>query len=408
LAASGCSATASGRAHGLLRPALLVLLALLALTQGCALTQPEPPTPELRRLAGQMLLVGFRGAEPAAGTPTALPILAQVAELNLGGVILFDRDAALGTPDRNVKNPEQVARLTAALAQAASQAGMPPLFISVDQEGGRVQRLKPANGFPDSPAAAELCPGGWPVPASAAGESTGRMLHQAGFNLDFAPVCDVDVNPDNPVIGRIGRSFSANPAQAGTCAAAFARGLKGQGVLTAAKHFPGHGSSTTDSHLGFTDVSGTWSAAELAPFAQLIRLGQADMIMTAHVFNSRLDAKHPATLSRAVITGLLRRKLGFRGVVVTDDLQMRAVTSRYGLKEALGLAVNAGADILLIGNNLEYDELAAPKALDALMELVAEGVVSPGRIRESARRILTLKQANLGASAPTAPQKGGL
>jgi beta-N-acetylhexosaminidase len=384
------------------RTTALLLLAFTLLAQGCALMRPEQPTPELKRLAGQMLLVGFRGAEPSDENGQPLPILSQVAELNLGGVILFDRDAALGIPDRNIKSPEQVQRLTSALSLAATNAGLPPLFIAVDQEGGRVQRLKPANGFPDSPAAAELCPeapqaqsAADSAPALTAGAATGRMLREAGFNLDFAPVCDVNVNPDNPVIGKIGRSFSADPKQAAACAGAFAQGLQGQGVLTAAKHFPGHGSSTSDSHLGFTDVSATWTEAELQPFVELIRAGLADMVMTAHVFNTRLDTKHPATLSRPVITGLLRKKLSYTGVVVTDDLQMRAVASRYGFKEALGLAVNAGADILLIGNNLEYDENIAPKALDLLMELVAEGVVCPERIRESAGRVQALKAQRL-------------
>jgi beta-N-acetylhexosaminidase len=360
---------------------------------GCALLRPEAPTPELKRQAGQMLLVGFRGAEPLDAAGRALPILEQIPRLNLGGVILFDRDAQLGTPGRNVTGPEQLKRLNAALAQAARGAGMPPLFIAVDQEGGRVQRLKPANGFPDSPAAADLCPDADAdgQAALAAGTATGRMLRQAGFNLDFAPVCDVNVNPQNPVIGGIGRSFSADPARVAACAGAFARGLRSAGVLSVAKHFPGHGSSTSDSHLGFTDVSATWSESELAPFSALIASGQADMVMTAHVFNERLDTRHPASLSRPVTTGLLRRRLGFTGVVVTDDLQMRAITDKYGLKEALGLAVNAGADLLLIGNNLAYEEDAADKALGALMELVAEGSVSPARIRESAERIRALK-----------------
>lgn len=348
-------------------------------------------------MAGQMLLVGFRGAEPAAGTSAALPILRQVAELNLGGVILFDRDAALGTAGRNIQSPQQVRRLTLALSQTAARAKMPPLFIAVDQEGGRVQRLKPTNGFPDSPPAADLCPGGDPAPALAAGRATGQTLRQAGFNLDFAPVCDVNANPDNPVIGLIGRSFSANPHEVSACAGAFAKGLQEAGILTAAKHFPGHGSSRSDSHLGFTDVSATWAEAELTPFAALIGQNLADMVMTAHVFNARLDPKYPATLSRAVISGLLRRKLGFSGVVVTDDLQMRAVAGNYGFKEALGLAVNAGADVLLLGNNLEYDELLAQKALDALMELVAEGAVKPSRIEESALRIQALKRRRQAA-----------
>lgn len=353
-------------------------------------------------MAGQMLLIGFRGAEPVDDAGHPLPILRQIAELNLGGVILFDRDAALGTAGRNIQSPAQLSRLTSALAQAASGAHMPPLFLAVDQEGGRVQRLKSAYGFPDTPAAAELCPANDDTPAFNAGQATGRALRAAGLNLDFAPVCDVNVNPQNPVIGALGRSFSGDPARAAACAGAFARGLHDQSVLTAAKHFPGHGSSTSDSHLGFTDVTGTWTEAELEPFATLIKQHLADMVMTAHVFNARLDPKYPATLSRAVITGLLRGRLGFTGVVVTDDLQMRAVTSRYGFKEALGLAVNAGADVLLIGNNLEYDPAAGRKALDALMELVAEGKVPAARIRESYARIQALKTLKLqGRSAPS-------
>jgi beta-N-acetylhexosaminidase len=339
-------------------------------------------------MAGQMLLVGFRGAEPEQG----LPILGQIKALNLGGVILFDRDVALNSPERNIHSPEQLLRLTTALGAVAAATGSPPLFIAVDQEGGRVQRLRSRHGFAETPAAAELCPGGDPAPALAAGEQVGATLAGVGINLDFAPVADVDVNPANPVIGALSRSFSADPRQAAACASAFARGLKSRGILTAAKHFPGHGSSTVDSHLGFTDVTATWSEAELLPFQELVHQNLADMVMTAHVFNARLDPKHPATLSRAAIEGLLRTRLGFAGVVVTDDLQMRAVTEHYGLKEAVRLAVEAGADVLLIGNNLDFDPDSAGKALDALLALVAEGRISPQRIALSFARIQTLKQ----------------
>ena len=346
-------------------------------------------------MAGQMLLVGFRGAEPERGTARALPILRQVAELNLGGVILFDRDMALSTPGRNIPrnimSPQQLSRLTEALQAAAKTAGAAPLFVAVDQEGGRVQRLRPENDFPATPAAAELCPGGNSTLAREAGERVGILLRLEGLNLDFAPVADVNVNPDNPVIGRLGRSFSSDPAEVATCAAAFAQGLKNQGILTAAKHFPGHGSSTTDSHAGFTDVSATWSEAELLPFQELIRQDLADLVMTAHVFNAKLDPERPATLSKAVIGGLLRSRLGFDGVVVTDDLQMRALAAHYSFKETLRLAVEAGADLLLIGNNLDYDENVADKALGALMELVAEGRLDPARIVESSARIQKLK-----------------
>lgn len=391
--------------------AACLLAACVSTLGGCALLRPEQPSPELRRQAGQMLLVGFRGTEPAG----PLPILGQIAQLNLGGVILFDRDAALKSPDRNIESPEQLLRLTAALQAAALAAGSPPLFIAVDQEGGRVQRLKAARGFNETPPAADLCPAEAPASemspdlspdplpgllpglsqapptALGAGKAAGAALAAVGVNLNFAPVADVNVNPENPVIGGIGRSFSADPQRVAACAGDFARGLHSQGVLTAAKHFPGHGSSRTDSHLGFTDVTETWTEAELIPFRELTRQGLADMVMTAHVFDARLDPDHPATLSRAVIDGILRERLGFAGVVVTDDLQMRAVAGRYGLKESVRLIVNAGADVLLIGNNLEFDPAIAAKTLDALMALVAEGKVSPERIRQSCARILKLK-----------------
>ncbi|OGR37021.1 MAG: hypothetical protein A2051_08620 [Desulfovibrionales bacterium GWA2_65_9] len=411
----------------------LCLLFCLSTLGGCALTRPEPPTPELRRMAGQMLLVGFRGtgSEPGASSPDSpgplpdnlpadlpdnLPILGQIAALNLGGVILFDRDVALKSPERNIQSPEQLLRLTSALQAAARAAGSPPLFIAVDQEGGRVQRLRTRHGFPETPPAAELCPGGGlstpgstlgstpdprpgftpgsapdVAPALAAGQAVGASLAAVGINLDFAPVADVNVNPQNPVMGALGRSFSADPQQVAACAGAFARGLQNQHVLTAAKHFPGHGSSTTDSHLGFTDVTATWTEAELLPFRELTRQDLADMVMTAHVFNARLDPKYPATLSRSVIDGILRKRLGFDGVVVTDDLQMRAVAAHYGLKESVRLIVQAGADVLLIGNNLDFDPDIAEKTLDALMALVAEGQVSPERIAESCARIRKLK-----------------
>jgi beta-N-acetylhexosaminidase len=387
------------------------LLACLLVLGGCAALRPHEPTPELKRMAGQMLLVGFRGAEPGPGTPGQLPILSQVARLNLGGVILFDRDVALKSPERNIKSPEQLARLTGALQAAAAAAGSPPLFIAVDQEGGRVQRLRAERGFQETPPAADLCPTGDPAPALAAGRQAGETLAGAGINLDFAPVADVDVNPQNPAIGGLGRSFSNDPSLVAACAGAFARGLKSRGVLTAAKHFPGHGSSTTDSHLGFTDVTATWTEAELIPFRELVRQDLADMVMTAHVFDARLDPAHPATLSRGVINGLLRQRLGFAGVVATDDLQMRAVAGRYGLKESVRLSVEAGVDVLLIGNNLDFDQDIAEKTLDALMELVAEGLVSPERIKESCARIQKLKQRLPAPRSPAAApcsRQGGL
>jgi beta-N-acetylhexosaminidase len=204
-------------------------------------------------------------------------------------------------------------------------------------------------------------------------------------------VVDLCSNPDNPVIARLERCFSAQPAQVTRHAQQFIQAHQDQGVISVIKHFPGHGSSQKDSHLGFVDVSTSWKPAELTPYIALIAAGKAEAIMTAHVFNATLDADHPATLSRFTITGLLRKQLGFKGVVFSDDLQMKAVTEHYGLDEAVRLAIEAGVDILLFGNNLEYDSEIVPRVVGIIRDLVAVGKISEERIDESYRRILRLK-----------------
>jgi beta-N-acetylhexosaminidase len=163
-------------------------------------------------------------------------------------------------------------------------------------------------------------------------------------------------------------------------------------VLPCLKHFPGHGSATEDSHLGLTDISKTWTPAELRPYEMLIPLGASPLIMTGHLFLSPFDEEHPSTLSRNVLTGLLRQRLGFDGVIVSDDMQMRAITSHYGLEEAVVLAVEAGVDILVFGNNLDYDPGIVPKAMDILVRAVEEGRLSAERIAASYQRIQAAKQ----------------
>lgn len=338
--------------------------------------------PGLEDMAGQMLLVGFRGLS----VDDTSPIVRDVAAGRVGGVILFDYDVLLKSPGRNVDNPEQVRGLTAALQSRARV----PLFMAVDQEGGRVQRLKGRNGFADTPSAADM--GAWQDPdrVRAAGLALGRMLSGLGLNLDFAPVADVDVNPQSPAIGALGRSFSADPEEVARDAEAFAQGLNRAGVLSCLKHFPGHGSARSDSHLGLTDVTATWSEAELIPYERLIPRG-LDMVMAAHVFNARLDPDHPASLSQKTITGLLRGRLGFQGVVVSDDLQMGAVAGRYSLEETVRLAVLAGNDILVFGNNLAYDPDVAAQARGVIVNMVRDGVVPEDRVCASYERIMALK-----------------
>ncbi len=338
----------------------------------------------LEDMAGQMILVGFRGLDLSEDAA----IVRDVAQGRVGGVVLFDYDVLLKRPERNIQSPEQVRRLVSFLSARART----PLFVAVDQEGGRVQRLKARNGFRDFPSAAEM--GGWNDSSRvrATGEDMGRVLAGVGFNLDFAPCADLNVNPQSPAIGALGRSFSADPGRVARDARAFAQGLGSAGVLSCLKHFPGHGSAAGDSHLGFTDVTATWDPSELSPYRTLIGQGAVDMVMTAHVFNAALDPEYPASLSWRVTTGLLRGDLGFTGVVVTDDLQMRAVTDKYSLEQTVRLAVEAGADILLFGNNLAYDPDLPAKVQGIIVNLVREGSVPEARVQESHARIMALKK----------------
>jgi beta-N-acetylhexosaminidase len=342
----------------------------------------------LRAMIGQMLLVGFRGAELTDNAP----ILRDIREHNLGGVILFDRDAYLRSWDRNIASPDQLRALTARLrAEAAT-----PLFIAVDQEGGRVRRLKEDRGFPPSPSAKTMGQGA-PEDTRREGEETGALLAGLGINLNFAPVVDVDVNPQSPAIGALERSFSADPGQVALHAQAFAQGLRARGVLSCLKHFPGHGSAMADSHLGLTDISRTWSPRELIPYEILIPHKASPLIMCGHLYLRQFDEEYPCTLSPAVLTTLLRSRLGFDGVIVSDDMQMRAITDHYGLDEAILRAVEAGVDIVVFGNNLDYDPEITAKAVEILVRGVQSGRLSAERITASWERIKTAK-AILGPS----------
>jgi hypothetical protein len=237
------------------------------------------------------------------------------------------------------------------------------------------------------------------------GERTGKLLADLGVNLNFAPVADVDVNPDSPVIGRLERSFSADPDMVALHAHAFCQGLLSQGVLPCLKHFPGHGSATEDSHLGLTDISKTWTPAELRPYEMLIPLKASPLIMTGHLFLSPFDEEHPSTLSRNVLTGLLRQRLGFDGVIVSDDMQMRAITSHYGLEEAVVLAVEAGVDILVFGNNLDFDPEYRAQGHGHSGQGRGSGRLSAERIAASYQRIQAAKDSN---STPSWPGTAGV
>ncbi|MDX1838715.1 glycosyl hydrolase [Legionella taurinensis] len=370
--------------------ALAVVLSLFTISETAAADS------RLRDKIGQMLIVGFEGKTMGAHSP----ILQAIAEENIGGVILFDYSDQTETFNKNIESPKQVQRLNQTLQRAADKANrlhhrLPlPLLISVDYEGGEVNRLDAKYGFPAIPSAeafAKLDE----AKAHQLAETMAMTLTRNGFNLDFAPLIDVNVNPDNPVIGQLHRSFSSDPTVVAHYAGVVASHLRAHGLQCAYKHFPGHGSSTADSHVGFVDVSHTWKTMELRPYQQLLHQPfSCGMIMTAHIVNRQLDESGlPATLSHKVLTGLLRDKLKFDGVIVTDDMQMKAISDHYGLEKAVTLAINAGADMIMFGNQLS-DKPQETKALVDLIEAkVKSGEISEKRIDEAYRHIVALKRS---------------
>lgn len=334
---------------------------------------PTAPAVPLRRRVARMLVCGFRGRELAADDP----ILRAVRVDDLGGVILFAR---------NIESAAQLADLTATLRAAAGER---TLLIAVDQEGGAVARLGPEDGFGQTPSAAQVGRRGKSDYALEVGRAVADMLAGAGINLNLAPVVDVNVNPDNPSIGALGRSYSADPDIVVEMAAGFIAGHRERGVLTALKHFPGLGSATGDTDRKFVDVSGTWSQRELEPFRQLIDARLTDMVMVGNALNGQLDAHHPSSLS-ASTGGVMREHLGWDGVSITDDLMAGAIRDSYPSAEALRLAIAAGNDLLLLANTGSRPPDVVPGTLDAIVGLVEKGELDEVLIDRATARIATL------------------
>ncbi len=348
-----------------------------------SITPAPSPVDELAHRVAGLLIVGFRGMR-LADAPWVRTAIARDA---LGGVILFDRDQLTGRA-RNVTSPSQVAALTAEL-RATAAAGL-GLLIGVDQEGGIVTRLGPSHGFPA--VASEATVGAGSVAGARTWARTiASTLASAGCNLDFAPVVDLDVNPQNPAIGALGRSFSADPDVVVRMAGIELDALRLAGVRAAAKHFPGIGSATVNTDFGVADVTKTWTRTELDPYRRLAAAGKLDAVMVGHVLNGQLDTKYPASLSRATLA-LLRGDVGFDGPAVTDDLQAAAITERFGADESVLLALEAGNDLLLFANQQVYDPGIVRHVVGVVLGAVAHGRLTADQIdRAWARR-----QAMLG------------
>lgn len=357
-----------------------LLSGLLTLCWQRSVSIPEPPKLSLRARIGQMLLVCFEGTT----LPPAHPLWSDIHQRHLGGVMLRSRPVSEPAKAGNIVSALQLQSLTRSL-QSASPT---PLFIAVDQEGGQVRRLKARAGFPSTTSFAKLGRLNDLALTHQRSRDIAKTLHHNGINFNFSPVVDLNRNPSNPVIGALERSFSADPMTVTAHAAQVVAAHRASGIATCLKHFPGHGSSAADSHRGFVDITATWSESELQPFADLIQANLADAVMTAHVFNGRLDRNYPATLSPAILTGLLREKLGYQGVIISDDLRMDAIRRYYSAGEALKRAINAGVDILLI---CDSDPATVADTVSVIHDLVSTGQISEQSIDQAYRRISLLK-----------------
>lgn len=349
----------------------------------------------LKEKIGQMLIIGFEGNTVTAKSP----IIKAIQQQQIGGVILFDYNAKTKQFDKNIESPAQVRELNNTLqtantdAQAQHHRQPLPLLISVDYEGGRVNRLREEYGFPATYSAKTL--GKMPLyQVFSIAQTMAETLKSNHFNLDFAPVLDVEVNPNNPVIAQLERSFSADPIMVTKNAEAFSKAFSSKKIACAYKHFPGHGSSSSDSHQGFVDVSDSWSEQELLPYQELINQpDHCGLIMTAHIVNRNLDPSGlPATLSQPILTGLLRQNLQYDGVIITDDMQMKAITDHYGLEKAITLAINAGADMLMFGNQLVEKPQDPQTIIHIIEQKVASGEIAPERIEDAYQHIVRLKK----------------
>jgi beta-N-acetylhexosaminidase len=336
-----------------------------------------------------LLMFGFKGKS------LPVPLARRIREGTVAGVILFSR---------NVEGPRQVRDLCREIRAAAGR-GRPAPLIAIDQEGGRVMRLT-APGFTRFPPArcySLFCCRASRV-AEAVGEAIGSELRAVGIDIDFAPVLDVDSNPDNPVIGD--RALSPDPEIVAELGTAFLRGILSRGVLPVGKHFPGHGNTATDSHADLPVVRSsrdTLRKRDLPPFRRVIRAG-IPALMTAHVLYTALDREFPATLSKKILRGLLRKQLRFRGAVFSDALEMKAITGRFGIGDAAVRAVSAGCDVVLVCRGEGNQE----ETVEAISRAWADDREFRKCVAEATRRVFRLRQALPPTKGPSPALRASL
>ena len=330
----------------------------------------------------QMIMVGFDGLTL---TPEN-PIYRDIRKNHIGGVILFNQKGWDKNTQRNIKDPDQLKNLIKQLQQISNI----PLFIAIDQEGGKVARLSPEFGV-STYTAGELGQMNDLTITQREADKTSSVLKNLGINVNFAPCVDITLN-SNSIIKFKDRAFSDNDAQIVVMhAEQFIKAYQKVGVLPVLKHFPGHGSATGDTHEGYVDITNEYQSVELEPYQILLPKYPEIGVMVAHVFNRHVDTENPLSLSYQNVTKNLKEDLHFKGIIFSDDLQMGALTKRHSWHDIVVKAINAGNDVLVIGNNLTYDPDIADKTLKIILKALKDGEIKPERIDEAYDKIMKTK-----------------
>ena len=348
----------------IIRYTLIIILTSLSLTAHAIST---------REKIARMLVISFDGSN----STNSKEIFKIVDSVKIGGVILFSY---------NIESKDSLTKLCHEIKRRSSH----PIFIAIDQEGGKVCRLKASNGFSKNLSAQRLGEINNHDTTRYYARISANEMHNIGINLNFAPTVDININPKSPIIGHYQRSFGDNATIVTNHASLFIDEQNKEGIITAIKHFPGHGSSTQDSHQGLTDITETWSEDELIPYKQIFEYGYSDIVLVGHLINKNIDKHYPASLSKIFINDLLRKQLGWNGVVITDDMHMGAITKYYGDTEALIMAINAGVDMLIVTKNTSKKMIE--KTIDALEMAVKSGTIDISRINEAYQRINILSE----------------
>ena len=359
---------------------VLSLLILLIHSTIYAQTSVTKDSITIDEKIGQLLLFGISDSKIIEENNK---FLKSVKANKLGGILIYEKNIAKDSSKSKLKK----------LIKKFKDNSKIPLLVSIDEEGGKVNRLKQKYGFPKTVSAYYLGKTNDLDSTKHYSDIIAHNLYLNGFNINYAPVLDFH-NPSSPPLGKMERCFSDDAEEIIKHSRQVIESHRYFNVKTVLKHFPGHGNSQKDSHLDVTDVSKYWKAEELIPYEKLITENKVDAIMTAHIVNDKLDSLLlPATLSQKVMTGLLREQMGFEGVIISDDMHMKAISDHYGFEQAIEMCINAGVDILMFSNNIaKHLEIVPEDVIVKIKKMIAEGKISEERIDLSYQRILKFKE----------------